>query len=200
MVSIRKRPVDAIYIGFFLLHLIASLLVDGQAFYPPTLVPSALKQILADYIKDTNDPLISNVGTPRFAWFTMMVALEMLIQVPAFFVGITGLWKGAEAATHLDDCMQSDPTSRHRRQAGLPCSDRLRLAGRLLCADLHRTAGAWRREALTDESSLPADQLRAVHRAPAADAGGLYVTDDPAHPACSPKQDESAMKYYCPRY
>ncbi|KAK0550554.1 hypothetical protein OC845_002607 [Tilletia horrida] len=91
--SLLQRPVDAFYVVFLSFHLIASLLVDGQAFYPPKLVPAALKQVLLDYIRDSNDPLIQSAQSPKYVWFWSALVLEFVIQVPCFAVGAWALAK-----------------------------------------------------------------------------------------------------------
>ena len=96
---ISQRPADLCYVVFFGLHLLASLMIDGQAFYPKSMVPKVLQNVLADYIKDSADPLISNVWHPRYAWFSTLLTAEMLIQVPAFAFGILHLLRGASAQT-----------------------------------------------------------------------------------------------------
>ena len=97
--SLTSRPADLGYVSFLLFHLLASLLVDGQSFYPPHLVPASLKQVKADYLRDSKDPLISNAFSPRYAWFTLALVTEMVIQVPSFLLGAIGLIRGESSVS-----------------------------------------------------------------------------------------------------
>ncbi|KDN52158.1 hypothetical protein K437DRAFT_254537 [Tilletiaria anomala UBC 951] len=89
--SLTSRPADLAYVVFLVLHLFASLLIDGQAFYPASLVPQALKSVRSDYLRDSRDPLLGNALHPRYAWFTLCLVAEMVVQVPAFIAGAYGL-------------------------------------------------------------------------------------------------------------
>ncbi|KAK0530670.1 hypothetical protein OC842_003851 [Tilletia horrida] len=90
---LTRRPLDLFYVVFLSLHLVASILVDGQTFYPPSWVPAALKQVKADYLRDSNDPLIRNATAPQYVWFWTAMVLEFLVQVPSFAVGAWALAK-----------------------------------------------------------------------------------------------------------
>ncbi|KAL9931211.1 hypothetical protein V8E36_009938 [Tilletia maclaganii] len=89
--SLRSRPVDAVYVAFMISHLFASLLVDGQTFYPAALVPAALKQVKADYLRDSNDPILRNVLSPAYVWFWTAMMVEIVVQVPSFALGAWAL-------------------------------------------------------------------------------------------------------------
>ncbi|PWN18272.1 hypothetical protein BCV69DRAFT_252913 [Microstroma glucosiphilum] len=88
-----RRPLDWLYIVFFAIHFLASILVDGQYFYPRSVVPASLSQIKADYIRDSADPLLPRLGKPDAAWFTAAVVLELVLQCPTFLVGIWCLFR-----------------------------------------------------------------------------------------------------------
>ncbi|KLO08682.1 hypothetical protein SCHPADRAFT_880215 [Schizopora paradoxa] len=127
---LRSRPLDLLYLCFFASHIPATLFFDGQAVYPSSLVPQALKDANAGYLAWTRDPLIGNIAEPESgflgAWFRSFVILELVFQLPTFFVGIRGLWKdsrsiypllliyGASTATATLACIASflaSPTS-----------------------------------------------------------------------------------------
>ncbi|CAO1635475.1 unnamed protein product [Sympodiomycopsis kandeliae] len=87
-----KRPLDYFYIAFFVLHTFASIFVDGEYFYP-SLVPQAARDVKTQYLKDSNDPLLGNAGSPEVAWFTLALSLELVFQVPVFVIGAWKLYK-----------------------------------------------------------------------------------------------------------
>ncbi|CAD6885123.1 unnamed protein product [Tilletia laevis] len=86
-----RRPLDLFYVVFLSFHLLASLLVDGQTFYPSSWVPAALVKVKADYLRDSNDPLIKNALSLKYVWFWTAMVLEFVIQVPAFALGAWAL-------------------------------------------------------------------------------------------------------------
>ncbi|KAG9312794.1 transmembrane protein 6/97 [Chiua virens] len=93
-----SRPLDLLYFIFFVMHLPASLLVDGQALYPSAVVPSFISQLPKMYTQLSADPLISGamgyVGeSSNFVWFKTFLCVEMFFQVPVFILGMIGLWK-----------------------------------------------------------------------------------------------------------
>ncbi|GAA5849678.1 hypothetical protein JCM8547_000532 [Rhodosporidiobolus lusitaniae] len=90
MPSPRVR--DWIYFAFLAVHIPATLLVDIQAlFFAEAVSPAWLRQIYVFAAKD--DPLLTNANAPLFAWFQSFIILEILFQVPVFFLGARGLWK-----------------------------------------------------------------------------------------------------------
>lgn len=105
MPSVRRpllsRPLDLVYFCFFASHIPATLFFDGQAVYPSSLVPQALKDANAWYLAWTRDPLIGNVAGAESgflgAWFRSFVILELVFQLPTFFVGLRGLWKDSRS-------------------------------------------------------------------------------------------------------
>ncbi|GAA5968781.1 hypothetical protein JCM11641_000730 [Rhodosporidiobolus odoratus] len=90
MLSVRVR--DWIYFAFLAIHIPATLLVDIQAlFFAERISPKWLREIYIFAAKD--DPLLTNANAPLFAWFQSFIILEVLFQVPVFFLGVRGLWK-----------------------------------------------------------------------------------------------------------
>lgn len=65
-------------------HVFASLLMDFQTLYPPSLVPAAIAKLPKMYIEMSGDPLIgSALGLPGFAspmvWFHSFLLRELLL-------------------------------------------------------------------------------------------------------------------------
>lgn len=90
--AIWKRPADLFYFLFFAMHLFASLCVDIQGLVPATYVPKVFRNVLADYLTKSRDPLVPNTWLPRYAWFRMSLLSEFMLQVPAFLVGLYAFW------------------------------------------------------------------------------------------------------------
>ncbi|CAO1613152.1 unnamed protein product [Jaminaea pallidilutea] len=87
----HRRKLDWVYVGFMVVHLLASVLIDSQAFLPSSLVPKYLVEVKQDYLKQSNDHIVGQLATPEMAWFYMTVILELAWQVPSFILGIYGL-------------------------------------------------------------------------------------------------------------
>ncbi|WFD18941.1 hypothetical protein MCAP1_001154 [Malassezia caprae] len=93
-----KRPVDAFYFAFFALHLLASLCVDIQGLVPAHFVPAVFRNVLADYLAQSADPLLPHAWAPRYAWMRMALLSEFVLQVPAFVLGLYALWTNDKRA------------------------------------------------------------------------------------------------------
>ncbi|KAI0032295.1 transmembrane protein 6/97 [Vararia minispora EC-137] len=96
---LTSRPVDLLYVLYFLMHIPVTLLIDCQALYPRYLLPSAISSIPEWYVGFSGDPLISGAmgytGSPsEFAWFKSFLMLEITFQLPLFILCADGLWKG----------------------------------------------------------------------------------------------------------
>ncbi|GAA6001140.1 Ema19p [Rhodotorula paludigena] len=90
MLSQRAR--DWVYLTFLAVHIPATLLVDVQAlFCAEYFSPAWLREIFIFAAKE--DPLLTNATAPLFAWFQSFIILEVLFQLPVFFLGVRGLWK-----------------------------------------------------------------------------------------------------------
>jgi len=88
-----------VYFGFFVVHVVATLVLDLQALYPPTLVPGFMSQVHKSYVQDTGDPLIKAVlglygreAKLNASWFETFIYCEMFFQLPVFFIGLYALW------------------------------------------------------------------------------------------------------------
>ncbi|KAF8551356.1 hypothetical protein OG21DRAFT_1598514 [Imleria badia] len=96
---LSSRPLDLLYFTFFLIHLPASLLLDCQPLYPPSLVPHFISQLPKKYIQLSADPLVGGAmgyanESNDFLWFKTFLFVEAFFQVPVFILGLKGLWKG----------------------------------------------------------------------------------------------------------
>lgn len=113
---VLSRPADLAYVVFFAMHLVATLLIDGQDLYP-ALVPAFLRRVRSEYIAQSGDPVLPHAFTPAFAWFTSLVWIEVLFQVPVFVLGIWALVRGASNAVTPPLCPPRSP------QLTLACAD-----------------------------------------------------------------------------
>ncbi|KAG2068758.1 hypothetical protein BDR04DRAFT_743332 [Suillus decipiens] len=98
-IPITSRPLDLIYFAFFLVHIPATLLIDLQALYPPSVTPYFIRALPQLYVQMSNDPLIGGVlgmlgDSQPFVWFKTFLAIEALFQLPVFVLGARGLWRG----------------------------------------------------------------------------------------------------------
>ncbi|KAJ6619956.1 transmembrane protein 6/97 [Mycena sp. CBHHK59/15] len=96
---LTARPLDFLYFSFFLIHIPASLCMDFQPLYPPALVPRFLVQLSDFYIRTSNDPFIKGaygLGADPLVWFKTFVFLELVFQLPTFFLAARGLWNGSQ--------------------------------------------------------------------------------------------------------
>jgi hypothetical protein len=90
--SLLKRPLDLVYFIYFFTHIPVTLAIDFQVFYPPHLVPQALKDALVMYIRDYKDPFLG--ANPPLFWFMSFMYSELFFQFIFFFIACFGLWKG----------------------------------------------------------------------------------------------------------
>ncbi|RCH96345.1 Transmembrane protein 97, partial [Rhizopus stolonifer] len=71
-----------------------TLFIDFQAFCPPEYVPQVLVDLLNFYKNTYKDPLMGS--TEPMYWFLSFIAVEILIQLPFFFVACYGLLKDSK--------------------------------------------------------------------------------------------------------
>eukprot|EP00245_Coleochaete_scutata_P004462 TRINITY_DN170_c0_g1_i2.p1 TRINITY_DN170_c0_g1~~TRINITY_DN170_c0_g1_i2.p1 ORF type:complete len:173 (+),score=29.68 TRINITY_DN170_c0_g1_i2:68-586(+) len=81
-VPLLQRPVDIIFIIFFIVHIPTSLLIDSQVVLPPGLFPQVLQDLLQFHISTNEDFLVGS----KPAWFIGLTMCELLVQVPYFFI------------------------------------------------------------------------------------------------------------------
>lgn len=65
-----RRLLDNVYITYLALSLTIALLIDLQPFYPPDMIPQALKDVNTNYMISSGDPLVGRRlgGVPQMAW------------------------------------------------------------------------------------------------------------------------------------
>lgn len=97
--ALTERPLDMLYLAYFVVHLVASIAVDAQLSYSPysqRLFPQALRQVLEDYLVSSKDPflLAAERGSSDHVWFRVLLTSEAVFQIPCFLVAIWGILKG----------------------------------------------------------------------------------------------------------
>ncbi|EFJ40779.1 hypothetical protein VOLCADRAFT_108000 [Volvox carteri f. nagariensis] len=73
---------DRIFLAYFILHIPTTVIVDSQSVVPAQYFPSWAKELLQWHIKTNGDHLVSS----NPLWFVSLVACEILLQLPFFFV------------------------------------------------------------------------------------------------------------------
>ncbi|KAL3756045.1 hypothetical protein ACHAWU_002624 [Discostella pseudostelligera] len=73
------------FLCFFLSHIPITLVIDGQAFFPRRFYPQVLRDVVDWYAITFKDKLMTHPPQP---WFTSLVAIEILLQMPFFFVAV----------------------------------------------------------------------------------------------------------------
>ncbi|KAH7094205.1 transmembrane protein 6/97 [Auriculariales sp. MPI-PUGE-AT-0066] len=99
---LTKRPLDLLYVVFFVVHIPASILIDLQTLYPPSLVPGWMSPIMPWYLNMSGDPVTAGgmglYGQPLHTlWLRSFFWIEALFQFPCFFIGIWAITKGKHA-------------------------------------------------------------------------------------------------------
>jgi len=96
---LTARPLDFFYFIFFLSHIPSTLLFDPHALF------TALRYLRGPvewYIEISHDPLVGVLSgalgdsshRAHLSWFKSFLILELLFQLPVFFIGARGLYKG----------------------------------------------------------------------------------------------------------
>ena len=85
-------------VAFFATHIPATLFVDAQALLPSWMFPGFARNMLAAFIAGFNDPLMGGaIRAPQEnLWFLSLVATELVIQLPFFFVALFAFWNRRE--------------------------------------------------------------------------------------------------------
>lgn len=119
---LSSRPLDALYVAFFIIHIPCTLLVDLQALYPQWLIPGWMQDLASWYFSTYGDPVLSGgMGLHSrpvdVVWLRSFFYLEGFFQFPVFFIGAWALYYGrhtwyplliayaASTATTLVPCM-----------------------------------------------------------------------------------------------
>ncbi|KAL9621276.1 MAG: hypothetical protein Q9160_004297 [Pyrenula sp. 1 TL-2023] len=70
---LSTRPLDALYLTFFLIHIPIMLLVDLVPFYPSAVVPGFVTSLRRYYVETYRDRFFMEGMAPRWFWFYMGV-------------------------------------------------------------------------------------------------------------------------------
>lgn len=102
------------FLCFFASHIPITLIIDGQAFFPRSYYPQALRDVVDWYALTFKDKLMTY---PMERWFTSIVSIEILFQLPFFFLAVYALLQhprnygdgdgGASALTRGDGLFRS---------------------------------------------------------------------------------------------
>ncbi|KAN0061532.1 hypothetical protein ACQY0O_006379 [Thecaphora frezii] len=91
-----SRPLDALYVSYFSIHLLASLLIDAQLSlvpYSQLLYPAPLRSLLRFYLETFHDPFLTALSNcdAAYTWFHTLILTEVVFQIPLFVVAIVAL-------------------------------------------------------------------------------------------------------------
>ena len=102
---LSARPLDAIYIVWFALHLLVMFNVDLVPSYPPSLTPQYLLDLRQWYIETHHDRFF--VDPP--AWFSLFMWMELIYHVPLSLWAIPALMRGRPepAMTHASSAQEA---------------------------------------------------------------------------------------------
>lgn len=95
-IPLLKRPLDILFILYFLLHIPITLIVDTQCIFPSTLFPAWAQQLTHDWIRDYDDQLVAT----KPIWFQSFIWAELIFHIPYFFVAIYAFTKGQLTVKH----------------------------------------------------------------------------------------------------
>ncbi|KAJ2932627.1 hypothetical protein H1R20_g4477, partial [Candolleomyces eurysporus] len=97
--NMGSRGRDRLYIGFFLIQIPATIILDLQAVFPHWLVPAQAKYLGDLYMSMTNDPIVGSVagyfgeGVQReFVWLWWFMWIEVLFRLPTYFYAAYNLY------------------------------------------------------------------------------------------------------------
>ena len=87
------------FLCFFISHIPITLLIDGQAFFPRHYYPQILQDVVDWYAATFKDKLMTHpVVQP---WFSSLVAIEILFQLPFFFYAVSAMLKRKDINKNL---------------------------------------------------------------------------------------------------
>lgn len=72
-------------VGFFVTHIFATVMIDGQRSFLAFLYPDALQAALTQYTSTFHDPLMSK-ALGELLWFQSLICCEIIVQLPFFFL------------------------------------------------------------------------------------------------------------------
>ncbi|QSL65663.1 hypothetical protein MERGE_002976 [Pneumocystis wakefieldiae] len=91
ILNLVKRPVDFLYICYFVIRIFVAFLIDLVPIYPENLRLEKLQKLQLWYISTFEDPLMGWKSYPG-GWFFSFIFCEAFFQLPLFFYGIRGLY------------------------------------------------------------------------------------------------------------
>ncbi|GFR39583.1 hypothetical protein Agub_g43, partial [Astrephomene gubernaculifera] len=80
--GVLTSVLDTIFLIYFALHIPTTILVDSQSVIPAEYFPPWAKELLQWHIDTNGDHLVSK----NPVWFKSLVACELALQLPLFFV------------------------------------------------------------------------------------------------------------------
>ena len=86
------------FLCFFISHIPITILIDGQAFFPRHYYPQILQDVVDWYAITFKDKLMTH---PTDIWFSSLVAIEILFQLPFFFYAISAMLKRRDINKNL---------------------------------------------------------------------------------------------------
>ena len=89
------------FLCFFISHIPITLLIDGQAFFPRHYYPQILQDVVDWYALTFKDKLMTHPDIQP--WFSSLVAIEILFQLPFFFYAVSAMLKRGDINKNL--CM-----------------------------------------------------------------------------------------------
>ncbi|KAJ3054808.1 Transmembrane protein 97 [Rhizophlyctis rosea] len=93
--SLFSRPLDIIFLFYFITHIPSTVLLSPQTLLPPHWVPAFMKEAMRTWVGMSGDPWMAQslAGKPVDWWFKGIIAFgELPISLPFFFYLIHGLW------------------------------------------------------------------------------------------------------------
>ena len=82
------RALRVLFVLYFATHIPITLLVDAQAVLPPAWFPGFARRLVDYHVRTFHDPLMR---APQPGWFRALVACELGLQLPFFFVALRAL-------------------------------------------------------------------------------------------------------------
>ncbi|EKM58220.1 uncharacterized protein PHACADRAFT_116964 [Phanerochaete carnosa HHB-10118-sp] len=99
--SLIQRPLDLLYVCFFICHIPATVLLGIQALYTAPWLPDLITSLPNIYVETYQDPLVGGAmgllgSSSNYIWFYPFQLLEIFFQLPIFILGIWGLLKDSK--------------------------------------------------------------------------------------------------------
>jgi len=88
--SLLQRPLDLVFVCFFVTHVPTSLAVDAQCLVPAEYFPEPLRLLLDYHVATFKDPLMGTCPP----WLRAVIFCELAFQVPFFLVATYAFCRG----------------------------------------------------------------------------------------------------------